>query len=1661
MKRTIRKSRRLRAALGGVLGAGLLIGGAGVNEAEAVTFIKSDLDFILQQIKISENHAAGNPLVGTGPLQISNPNLMYGLRTVDGSDNNIQPNQAAFGAADQAFPRLTSALFRDAEDFNLFGPGGTGPSQPGGTPTSYLSKKGFVEDSQPRVISNLVADASSNNPAAVAAADQKPGSVNVDDGHPANPDPFFIPNTATDAGLSAPYNSWFTFFGQFFDHGLDLVNKGKSGTVLMPLKDDDPLIAGRDGIRNDDPLTTVDEGADDLPANMRFMTLSRATNQPGPDGRVGDNPATPDTDESADDIHEATNQTTPFVDQNQTYTSHPSHQVFHRAYVLNAAGKPVATGKLLDGATGGLANWAEVKAQAQTMLGIALDDHDVLDVPLLLTDKYGHFIPDPDTGFAQIVTNAGNPPMVPPTVASGTPGAPVDATLAVRTGHAFLDDIAHNAGPKGKSADTDAALGLANDPVTPTTGNYDNELLDSHFVTGDGRGNENIGLTTVHHVFHSEHNRLADHIKDVVLATATAGDFTFLNQWLITAVDAVPADLDTLVWNGERIFQAAKFGTEMQYQHLVFEEFARKMQPLVNVFAGYQTEINPAIVAEFAHTVYRFGHSMLTETVPRTNPDGTPNDIGLIQAFLNPQEFNASGANAKAAAGAIVQGTTRQVGNELDEFVTDALRDNLLGLPLDLPAINLARGRDTGIPPLNQVRKELFASTSHAALEPYTSWADFGLNLRHPESLVNFIAAYGKHPNITGAVTQADKRIAANAIVNGGAGAPVDRGAFLNSTNSSAVAGDPGNWANGADGNSITGLDSVDLWIGGLAEKQMPFGGLLGSTFNFVFETQMENLQDGDRFYYLGRLAGLHFLTELEGNSFAALIARNTTGTKYLPADVFSRPDYVIEMSDDGNPNPTWFDGARQLASIAVPGGPLRFKGGEHVVMGGTEGGDNLRSNEGDDTLHGLGGDDRLEGEAGNDVHLGGEGDDIITDTFGDDNFKGGPGNDAISVGGGIDLALAGPGDDMVVQGEDVSETFGGPGDDLITGGQDANTIFANEGDDWLEGGDAADLMQGGNGDPFQTDTQTGHDVIVGEGGNDDYDSEGGDDDIMVTGPGIERNEGMLGFDWVTHRLDPQAARADMNFTGLMPPDIDAIRDRFDMVEGLSGWTKDDILRGDSLTAVDMGTAHSLNNATQINRIAGLQDVLGAGVTSFTGGNIILGGSGSDLIEGRGGNDLIDGDKQLNVQLEAPDPATPDLADKKLVNLASQLQADIFARKYTAGQVDIVRSIETPAPVVGAPEAIDTAVFSDVLTNYQVIENPDDPTMITVIHLAGAGIDGTDTLHNIERLQFSDQTVVRTGTNPVPTGVPTIDDATPTEDQVLIADLGTVADLNGINPATIAFEWQAETDPNVWTTVGIGTSFTPGDGEVGLRLRTVVSFQDGLGVFENAVSVPTAAVVNINDVPTGRPAINDLTPQIDQTLTASRGSIADNDGLVAATFTFQWQSKSPADPETAWVDLGAPSPTVNVPAGQMVRVIASFTDDNGTNETATSVPTAPAPDAVPPLPVEPATSNSTETGLRLLSLSRLRVTQPTAAIASISVHLSAPASLQLQVRRTNNNKLVRRVWGKADKAGVTTLRWNKRDANGKRVKAGNYRFIIIAKSVTGEQKIIRKIVRVR
>nr|WP_135210601.1 peroxidase family protein [Vitreimonas flagellata] len=1474
-------------------------------------------------------------------------------------------------------------------------------------------------------------------------------------------DVFFIPNIAPDEGLSAPFNSWFTLFGQFFDHGLDLVNKGGSGTVFMPLMPDDPLYDfGADGVVSADDGFGADGVANTSDDSPNFMLLTRATNGRGPDGILG----------TADDIREHNNQTTPFIDQNQTYTSHPAHQVFLREYRLNDNGDAVSTGRFLDGAHGGLATWADIKNQARDMLGVLFSDHDVHNIPLVMTDAYGRFIPGAN-GYAQIGVRVGNG-------ADGISGtaddeivyvegvaggldindpAAISAALAaagssftsgsvVRINHAFLDDIAHGAAPGvfdhdgspatpriNQTADADDLVG--NNDGLP--GTYDDELLEAHFITGDGRGNENIGLTAVHTIFHSEHNRLVGAIHDEVRAIlATDGISDFVRGWVSRLPGESDAAFDARIldgisdeeFNGERVFQAARVFTEMQYQHLVFEEFARKVHPGIDIFINIDMTINPAIFAEFAHVVYRFGHSMLTETVDRFDADfnvigaggvAGPEEqqIGLIAAFLNPVEFVASGVDAAEASAAIIRGMTRQSGNAIDEFITEALRNNLVGLPLDLAALNLARGRDTGVPGLNEARRQIYAMNGDSALTPYTSWIDFAQNVKHPASVINFIAAYGTHALITAETTMEGRRAAAMAIVTGVdqvladgrvIAAPTDALAFLNATGAYA-------------GGSLGGLEDVDLWIGGLAEMPPPFGSMLGTTFAFIFETQMEMLQNGDRFYYLARFSGLNFLSELEGNSFASLIMRNTD-LKHLPGDVFATPDWTLEVDQsqqhtglgpNGNADPTWADegepnnlftplvSRNNPDTLGADTNYLRYNGGGHVVLGGTENNDILIGGIGDDTAWGDGGDDRIEGGGGFDILNGGDGNDIITDNAFDGNIKGGDGDDVIHAGDGIDLVIGGRGNDFVNLGTgEGDEVFAGLGNDFITGDGTLVGLVGGFGDDWVESAFGIGTLAGDNADVDGAalnfageDVNGGHDVIIGGGAPNDFDSFGGDD-IMVSGLGTDRLEGFIGFDWVSYQNNTEfGAVADMEIRVFgqppLPGDPGATLDRFDMVEALSGSQLDDVLRGDDRVADPLTepeltlTGHELN-AEGIARIDGLAELLGqlgAGANGvvgdaddmFTGGNIILGGGGSDMIEGRGGNDVLDGDAYLQVAIGVDRNNDGDFNDaNERVTSMKTIQNEMLAGTLKVSQLGIVREILTSA----TPD-IDTAVFTGNRADYFIegqdtfegISDQDGDGFIQVIHLqrdgagvivpGAVGIDGFDYLRNIERMQFND-TVVQLGdiANEGPVGVPLINDTTPAEGQLLTVDVSGVTDpdniaTGGVITGLSSITWQADGGDGAWQDIMVvggangnegpvpatGPTFRVTQLEAGAQLRVRFNYIDENGVLETVFSAPTASVTPLNDAPVGALVISDTTPTEGDILTANVAFI-DPDGTDGAVFTFQWQQQLA---NGTWQDIaGANLQQFLVAAAQIgrpLRAIVTYTDDFGTTETVTSAAT--------------------------------------------------------------------------------------------------------------------------
>ena len=506
----------------------------------------------------------------------------------------------------------------------------------------------------------------------------------------------------------------------------------------------------------------------------------------------------------------------------------------------------------------------------------------------------------------------------------------------------------------------------------------------------------------------------------------------------------------------------------------------------------------------------------------------------------------------------------------------------------------------------------------------------------------------------------------------------------------------------------------------------------------------------------------------------------------------------------------------------------LQYTGEDHVVLGGTSGNDIIVSSIGDDTLYGDAGNDRLEGGDGNDEILGGAGDDIITDLGGDDIIHGDDGNDVIhpgnSTAAGINLVLAGPGSDFVITTEDISEIFGGSGNDFLLGAKVNAAMTGNEGDDWIEKG-TQDGAPGDNFSPLLQDDVRGNDVFIGGGGFDEFIGEGGDD-IFVGSDAQDKMDGMSGFDWVSYKNDHFGVTVDLTLAALggvgevadhialpLAASPSSILDRFAEVEGLSGSAFSDILRGDDVDAITIvnhggATGGVLTNIALIN---GLQELLGAGVTSFGTGNIILGGDGSDIIEGRGGDDLIDGDRYLNVRISvhsgfnATGPVGPEIATFDSMAHPTLLH-NMMNGVWNPGQLVATREI---LPGHGG---FDTANFAGNRADYTVIINnhgtplvfSDD--IVTVTDNSVRQVDGTDRLTHMERLQFADQSVVLVpGLNREPVGALTIHDAetnaldnTPTEGQLLRVSIAGVTDADnpgGAITGSVAYVWQVELNP--------------------------------------------------------------------------------------------------------------------------------------------------------------------------------------------------------------------------------------------------------------------------
>ena len=208
----------------------------------------------------------------------------------------------------------------------------------------------------------------------------------------------------------------------------------------------------------------------------------------------------------------------------------------------------------------------------------------------------------------------------------------------------FLTDIAHNADPSPQDMDhnpaTPPVAPVPDDNTTASAdfasqppGTYDDEMLNDHFACGDGRCNENIALSTIHQIFHSEHDRLVGDIEHTLsLPTTQHSTPRSTTRTPISRRTTPTGRSATATACSRQRGSSPRWSTSTWCSRSSRARCCRRSSRSTCT----RPDINPAIHAEFAHAVYRFGHSMLDDDVARTNADGSDNSLPLLDGVPQP-----------------------------------------------------------------------------------------------------------------------------------------------------------------------------------------------------------------------------------------------------------------------------------------------------------------------------------------------------------------------------------------------------------------------------------------------------------------------------------------------------------------------------------------------------------------------------------------------------------------------------------------------------------------------------------------------------------------------------------------------------------------------------------------------------------------------------------------------------------------------------------------------------------------------------------------------------------------------------------------------------------------------------------------------------------------
>ena len=307
----------------------------------------------------------------------------------------------------------------------------------------------------------------------------------------------------------------------------------------------------------------------------------------------------------------------------------------------------------------------------------------------------------------------------------------------------------------------------------------------------------------------------------------------------------------------------------------------------------------------------------------------------------------------------------------------------------------------------------------------------------------------------------------------------------------------------------------------------------------------------------------------------------------------------------------------------------------------------------------------------------------------------------------------------------------------------------------------------------------------------------------------------------------------------------------------------------------------------------------------------------------------------------------------------------------TSAATDAVASLPNN-PATGAPSVTGTAQVGETLTadtagiadddgltnvsySYQWVAN--DGTADTDItdatgstYTLAAADEGktikvqvsfTDDRGNDESLTSAATSSVAARPNSAATGAPTISGTAHVE-ETLTAGTSGIGDADGLTNVSYNYQWIANDGTSDTDITGAtDSSYILVAADEGKTIKVRVSFTDDAANDEILTSTETEAVSFavqqqiVNNPATGAPTISGAA-QVGEALTADTSGIADTDGLVNATFRYQWMRNDGTSETDIQNATRSTYTLVDNDEGQTIKVKVSFTDDAGNDETLSS-----------------------------------------------------------------------------------------------------------------------------